>query len=417
MAISASAVWRAWINGADINGGGFDPNIVSAGTDYSNQAAAQLAITDLTTSGASATVGSVSGGFTSAMIGNTIRIASGTNFTAGTYFITAVGSTNAATLDRVCSTASGASGVAKVGGAKATPAGGAAVAVAGNVILVKGQGSFDPIDIDYAITNFSLPAGVAMVGYNGRPKIGHNCYGINMGIRSRVENLMFTATSVAFNNYGGIYGGAYSVAQNCVFDSSGQDATQVSSVTLLRCSFINTGNQAVGTRPIYASYGSNYGVMLIDCLFKDQRFNACDFGMLSLVEGCIFQNNNGDGLVLAGTTGSNNASWIVRNNTFYNNAGHGINLAVGNATIVDNLIVGHTGAGKYGINIADGVANATYTYSAGALSGNNFYGNTTNSNIALGSGNTTLDPQFVNAPTDLTPTNTALRYLSGVGSA
>ena len=120
MAINATSVWRVRIQGNDLNGGAFDPAIVGAGTDYTDQDAAQLTLTDVTTSAASAVISSATGGFTAEMIGNAVRIASGANFTAGTYFIVAVSSSNSATLDRNCTTAAGSSGALRVGGAKAT---------------------------------------------------------------------------------------------------------------------------------------------------------------------------------------------------------------------------------------------------------------------------------------------------------
>jgi len=46
---------------------------------------------------------------------------------------------------------------------------------------------------------------------------------------------------------------------------------------------------------------------------------------------------------------------------------------------------------------------------------NVFYGCTSNTNVTALT-TTTLDPQFANAPVDLTPTNTALRVIGGVGA-
>ena len=74
MAITADAQWWIRTDGNDLNGAGFDSTIGGYGTNYSDQATAQLTLTDLATSGAgSTTLTSATGGFTSAMVGNAIR--------------------------------------------------------------------------------------------------------------------------------------------------------------------------------------------------------------------------------------------------------------------------------------------------------------------------------------------------------
>ena len=83
--------------------------------------------------------------------------------------------------------------------------------------------------------------------------------------------------------------------------------------------------------------------------------------------------------------------------------------------VSDNIISSITGSGKHGIYIADGVVRSAVE-SVGAVCRNNFYGCTSNSNISIGSRNLTLNPNYANAPVDLTPTNTSLRFLGGVGA-
>src|SRR5437667_9506862 len=119
MALSASTVWEVrQATGNDNNGGGFV--VGASGTDYSQQTTAQLSLTDLATTGVVTTLTSVTGGFTSAMVGNIIHIISGTNFTAGFYQITVFTNSNTVTLDRAPTTAAGVSGTGSVGGALAT---------------------------------------------------------------------------------------------------------------------------------------------------------------------------------------------------------------------------------------------------------------------------------------------------------
>jgi len=122
MAIHADFVFEVRTTGDDTNGGGYKS---SAGTtDYSQQDVAELSLTDCATSGAGATtLTSVTGGFTAAMVGNSINLSSGTNLTAGFYEITAFTDANTVTLDRSPDDSvggvSGATG--KVGGCLGTP--------------------------------------------------------------------------------------------------------------------------------------------------------------------------------------------------------------------------------------------------------------------------------------------------------
>jgi len=144
MAGIATTVWEVRSTGNALNGGGYDT--AAATTDYSNQDTAQLSLSDLTNSGIGVVdVTSTMGGFTAAMVGNYLQIASGTNDTPGFYRIVSYASTNAVALDRAPDNGAGAmtSGVCKIGGALATLVDshleGTNWMIAGNTIYVKGS--------------------------------------------------------------------------------------------------------------------------------------------------------------------------------------------------------------------------------------------------------------------------------------
>lgn len=109
MAWSSDMVLEVRMDGSDTNGGGYS----SGGTDYSQQAAAQLPLADAACAG-NTTVTSAAGGFTPAMIGNLMYLSSG----PGWYEITAYTDTNTVTIDRNGPNASGMT--ANVGGALLT---------------------------------------------------------------------------------------------------------------------------------------------------------------------------------------------------------------------------------------------------------------------------------------------------------
>lgn len=420
MAINATTVWRVRVGGDDNNGGAFDADIVGAGTDYSDQDTAQLTLTDLTTSGASAVVNSATGGFTAAMIGNAIRIASGTNFTAGTYFIVAVGSGNSATLDSNCSTASGSGGVGRVGGAHASPLRSvAAGSVAGNTVMICGQGSNNPTDTDYFTSAaFGVPNGTTVIGYNGRPKIGHNGALFSYGRMTLViKNVSFIQTA-GTNLTTGVTGPApqASYVENCVFDQGGFDSVQTSTVSAFYCSYINTGSQTPGVNPAVRSTGTQNTTVFYGIHVKDVRGPGVYLDNKGVISNSIIQNCGSHGIVLVGAVvGENyNTGVTIHGCTIHGNLGDGININTAMTRVSDNLITGHTTPGTHGIDFT--APPGSFGRNFARVAKNNFFGNSSNSNYSLSALDTTIDPQYVNAPTDLTPTNTALRYLAGIGS-
>lgn len=142
MTLSANTVWELRTDGDDNNGGGFVTG--ASGSDYSQQAAAQLTVTDAATSGTTVTtLTSATGGFTSAMVGSIIHLYSGTNLTAGWYEITAYTDTNTVTLDRAPDDGVGGVSAAtcKVGGALAS-IGGLGAVVTGTNQGVEGQWAY-----------------------------------------------------------------------------------------------------------------------------------------------------------------------------------------------------------------------------------------------------------------------------------
>ena len=124
MAISNKAVFECRPGvGSDLNSGGYVST--GGGTDWTQQNAAQVTFngTSVTASngGAGATI--TLSGYTvlSTDVGNTLRVASGTNFVAGLFQITSVNTgANTWTLDRNVTSGAGSALVGRMGGALAT---------------------------------------------------------------------------------------------------------------------------------------------------------------------------------------------------------------------------------------------------------------------------------------------------------
>ena len=139
MALNAAVIWEVRSTGNDLNGGGF--KVGAAGTDYSQQNNAQKSGADLTMHATTNTkVSPVAAKVAAADVGNLIYIASGTNWTAGFYEITAQdgGDPGYWTLDRSPNAAGDANlGTYKMGGGLASPGLVSAAAVGSNIAFIK----------------------------------------------------------------------------------------------------------------------------------------------------------------------------------------------------------------------------------------------------------------------------------------
>lgn len=106
--------------------------------DYSQQAAAQFAYTDLASAGAGLTVSSAAKPFAKQQVGNSLVITGGTNFTAGRYVIASVAAGVATVVGPGnITTGVGASGTGGQGGALLSPALPGAHMVASNQLFIK----------------------------------------------------------------------------------------------------------------------------------------------------------------------------------------------------------------------------------------------------------------------------------------
>ncbi len=157
MALSANTVWEVRYGGSDTNGGGFVPG--SGGTDYSQQNAANtsgvnISVTDMVTNGTS-TISSATANFTSAIVGNLIYIAGGTNSVSGQWHqvLTYVSSTQV-TIDITITAGTGVT--MNIGGALASLGMAGICSVTGNTIFAQ-----------YNTTPFPLAGGAPNTSGNG----------------------------------------------------------------------------------------------------------------------------------------------------------------------------------------------------------------------------------------------------------
>src|SRR3989344_5109514 len=119
MALSANTIFEVRTSGSDTNGGGFVTG--ASGTDWSQQNAAQYAVTDGVTAGTT-TITSATANFGTDVVGNIMYVEGGTGaVAAGFYQITARASSTSITVDRSTGLTAGTGVTLNIGGALATP--------------------------------------------------------------------------------------------------------------------------------------------------------------------------------------------------------------------------------------------------------------------------------------------------------
>jgi hypothetical protein len=389
MSINPTAVWRVRKSGSNMNGGGYDPSISGAGTDYSQQDTAQLALSDIACSNTTA-ISSVTGGFTSAMVGNAIWITGG-GATAGAYFLNAVSGPNNATVDRSPGTISAGSG--NVGGGWADPWTNvvSTCVYPGNTVYIQGAGTNTPTVDDYSIGGHVNSVGdtvngnINYIGQNGKPRLGGGGLMYFYTGYNWFSNIYFAANGTNYGSYGFMHdGGATYNGTNylidCVLDQNGHDICMIQGAWfVLRCEIFS---RIAASGSSYAVIGQNFGTQILFCNIHDTVGHGVqlDNHLGNHISDSIIARCNGDGLTFSGSyQGTDGGGNGADNVTIDGNAGHGVNFIDANglqeAIVINCIISNHTGSGKYGIYCG---INSTAINDAmkGLVDYNSFYGNT-----------------------------------------
>lgn len=384
MSLSANTVWEVRPTGSDNNGGGFVTG--SGGTDYSQQNAAQLALTDLASNSLGTTITSAIGGFTAAMVGNILRIyAAGSGFTTGWYQITGFTNSNTITIDRSAGlSASGGSG--NVGGAKVSvdvSIWGMQL-VPGNKVYLK-SGTYtissawnsatgtDALPIEwegYNAARGDLPTGAT------RPFITNpSSFQFAMGWYNNITSIIFST-----NDNTGFQIGYVVVAKDCKFISTSAISTAGACYVGQYCRFIRCEATAPSCRAL-TSFNDSY---FQGCYVHDSVIGLRVASNATVVEDTVFKNCQTN-------IYTNSSNFKIINNTFYGGqtpTGIGIDFGGNGSHLVANNIF-------YGL--ATAVTNSVNQKSI-LMMNNNFFNNNTNRiNVDVGIGDIALDPGFVNA--------------------
>ena len=429
MAVNATAIWRVRPSGSNTNGGGYDPGISGAATDYSQQNSAQASGTAGTAAGTTAFSDVVAAAFTSAMVGNALYI-TGTGLTTGFYFCTAFTDASHITLDR--SPGTGTTGTWHLGGGWADfwtnadtsgdyGSNAATWLVPGNRVRILGSGVPNPSSYtyDYTVTGgagyFIPPSGDTTngsiifeadpaspsYGSGGYPVIkiqGLFCYQ-TVGIV--VSNLWFVLSGTANGTVGCVAANGASLYSGCVCDKFGYDIAFVngiawngSSNSFLNVEIFDSAAARVGSTQAAIYLSNNMQIMF--CNIHD-----CIGGGISNVNSInsfVIANNiiakcGGTGSSVS-CSGDSHGTAIICNNTIDGNAGNGLEIqdqaSLRNLRCFNNIISNHTGAGKYGLTVDAGTT-AANDRTKQFIDYNPFYNNTANYNaISAGAHDTAL---------------------------
>lgn len=371
MAKSATSVWEIRPTaGNDNNGGGFDASIASAGTDYSQQNAAQLNVTDLVGNGTT-TLTSVTGGFTAAMIANALW----QNGDTDRYFITAVGSTNSITVDRATGTFTAKT--CNVGGALATnnEAFSARGGVGGNVFWLKASGTLAVAGAQTSPPSGTGAARTLLIGYNATRSVAGATISSDLDAVNDYSNfpliqannvsnacLLISTNFVTIRNVVGD-GGTGGTQASSIFSVSGTDvifenfkAIRFTTNGLLNTTAVMTLIRGYVTSNVSgATAGLNIdGGALTGCVVTGLSCTGVTTALALTVNTSIIANNTGatsDGLVLTG-----GATTRISNSVLYGNGRDNLRVsgaAVGDDLIIRNTIIvsaGATAATAYGLD-------------------------------------------------------------------
>lgn len=325
MALSNAIVFEVRSTGSDTNGGGYKTG--ATGTDYSQQNAAQYALTGLTTAAANAIILSASAA--ADMVGNLIQITGGTNFITGIYEITSVSVGVSITVDRNCTSAAGVSGTANVGGAFATPAKAvASLTVEGQIAYIK------------ATATYSVGTGITTAA------------GINSGL-GIIRIIGYTTT----RGDGGRATLQATAAINIFTDGQGGFRFE---------NLILDGNANTG---VLGFVLNNSASAIYNCVIKN--FLASGVSLVGIgtsivqseVTGCV-------GSYSTGGISTNSTNSLIKNCYIHDNTTSGIGVINYGTHIIGNVIANNTGASSDGVQL-----NPAYSSSRCNVIGNVFYKN------------------------------------------
>lgn len=359
MALSASTDWELRDTGNDLNAGAFVRG--GSGTDYSQQDSPQVTFDGSTiaaSNGSSSATITISGyTVSSADVDNHVKIASGTNFTAGTYRILSVNTgSNTWTLDRACTSGAGSAMVGRMGGARLTLNSINTDAVLGNICWMKKGTYVTTVRQDWSkdayAWNGSNPS--CLIGYyqtrgdnpkgSNRPTISCSTAGVDAfgfgGQGCFVQYIIIDGNDTARFGVIDTIGRSGCIASYLTVKRFANQGIRHTSAIFFRCRVTDMYTSGFGILAYYVtnmiecvadnnpnpghSFGSDNGnIGAVNCIFAYNSYGveAYSYLFVATFKNCIFYKNASHGLALSG--GYNNTV-LIENCVIYGNGGYGI---------------------------------------------------------------------------------------------
>lgn len=411
MGISITTVWEIRPGaGASTNGGGFVPG--ASGTDYSQQNAAQYALTGVTSSGVGATVLTASAA--ADMIGNIAQVISGTNFSAGFYQVLSVIAGVSITFDRNVTSGVGATGVINIGGAMDTIANAFAGAVASNNFWIKATGT---LTVTTALNPSSITNNVIsrFEGYTTTRGDGGR---VTWTTSTNSVNLMtFGANCANFWFLNFVMSSTAGTPGDCISNSNATVGTVAFTNCLIQgWHYGMNGNWAIIGQFLTATFDN--------CEIKNNVIGVINSGGTTMY-GCYVHGNTSHGFeITSGSFNQGNGSVYLERSVFYNNGGSGVFFDAGNAQMnhiincccvantVDGIAYG-TGSPGMMLVVINNIITQNGGYGINASGGSNFGPYIIHSNAFYSNTNGPTSASFLSSPTDVTLTGDPFNNVSG----
>lgn len=390
MTLAQNIIWEIRANGAITNGGGF--LIGASGTDFSQQDSPQYALTGVTTAGADAIL--LDSAAASDMVGNVGQLVSGTNAITGWYEIKSVVVGVSITVDRTCTSGALSSGVFNIGGAMFWLDAWFEAWNQGNRAFVKQDGTHTLItSLNVAkngqdtkpmrIEGYKTTRGDADANPANRPVIdvSNQTFGFNDYWQFYNLNLTGTTDQYCKIDLEGLY-------QHCKFNNTSGTSGRYSSNFGNRGSIINCEFQSVNGQGIRLN---GTGTRVLDCYFHDcGAVTGTNSGMHGTGDDGIFVNlifdTCGRGMFIGSPENT-----IIKSVTVYNCI-TGIGMSNPRSLRMDSIILDSCTTGLSRSSVVD-------VNNPNTMSNINFSNNGTDKvNIGFITNETSLDPQFVDAP-------------------
>ena len=374
MAIASGAIWeiRTSADAGNVGGGFFVTG--ASGSDFSQQNSPQYALTGVTSSGAGNTILTASAA--ADMVGNGIKVISGTNFTVSWFEITSVSigvsitcSTNAAGAS--ISTGVGASGVMNVGGAISLGTSGAS----GDDDVFEAGSAGNKWYIKLGTYTLGETVSIALVGTSTSPiKVyGYQTTRDDNPIGTNRPTFTGTASSVISFNNESLVVNCFSINKST---SGGRNAfSAANDMFIFNCEAVSYIGRGI-------SVGSSVRIIISSCWIHE-----CSTGILvssassTIIDNCIVSSC----ITVAIQLTIGNISQ-VKNCTLYgseNTTSIGLAILTGssNVRVINNILYGFT----TGVSYAD-------TSSEGFDDYNDYFNNT--ANWQKGSNDVAINPAF-----------------------